>query len=521
MRAVDDEGNMNRGAVEAPGGATAPVEAGQILVGKYRVEEVIGVGGMGVVVAASHIHCAQRVAIKFLLPHAVSDENAVARFAREGRALARLRSEHAARVFDVGTLVTGEPFLVLECLSGQTLAAILAARRQLEIGEAVLYVHDACVAMAEAHALGITHRDIKPENLFLTTRDDGAPIVKVIDFGISKIAPESEAFSPSDSGLTTTTAVVGSPLYMSPEQLRAARNVDARSDIWSLGITLYELLTGEGPFPWKTIPELSAANLKAPPRALAQVRPDVPASLAAVVMRCLEKNPDDRPATALDLARALAPFASERSRAAEKARSLDAMRTWSSALERFEEEEEEKTQLMPSTAGWLARVSSEPAPVSSEMPSVAAPLEEERSAWKRGVKSALAALSLVAVGAMFMIAGVRGRALPSTDDAAAVPGAAAVPAPTAKSAPTAEVASAGQLGLSPEARRLQDTPAPSAVAPAPRSGARSAPSAAAVSSATPHHLRTSQPKGSSGDVKPVVKSPGPRRYPERAFRHRK
>jgi eukaryotic-like serine/threonine-protein kinase len=283
----------------------APVPEGYLLASKYRIEKVIGAGGMGVVVSATHVHLGQRVAIKFLLPHAVEDEQTVLRFAREARALARLESEHVARVIDVGALETGEPYMVLECLTGRTLAALLDANGTLEVRDAVSYVLDACHALAEAHSLGIVHRDIKPENLFLADRADGTRIVKVIDFGVSKVSADQATL---DAPVTTTSAVVGSPLYMSPEQLRAARDVDARTDIWALGVTLYELLTAQGPFCWSTLPELCAAILKDDPRPLRGLRPDVPEALESVVMACLAREPSLRPVSAAELARALRPF---------------------------------------------------------------------------------------------------------------------------------------------------------------------------------------------------------------------
>jgi eukaryotic-like serine/threonine-protein kinase len=295
-------------AFEPKAPAPAPVPEGHLLAGKYRIERVIGAGGMGVVVAATHIHIGQRVAIKFLLPHAQADAHAMARFAREARALAQIESEHVGRVIDVGVLDEGQPYMVLECLTGRNLAEVMATRGALDIDEATAYVLEACQAMAEAHALGIIHRDLKPENLFLAERADGSRIIKVIDFGVSKIRADM-AFLRSVELVTVTSAVVGSPLYMSPEQLRAARDVDARTDIWSLGVTLYELLTGQGPFRWSTLPELCAAILKDPPRPLRELRADVPEALEAVVMRCLAKEPALRPASAGVLAQELWPFA--------------------------------------------------------------------------------------------------------------------------------------------------------------------------------------------------------------------
>ena len=286
----------------------APLAEGAVLDGKYRVERVLGAGGMGVVVAATHMRLAQRVAIKFLLPHAVEDEHTVARFAREARALARLDSEHIARVIDVGELETGVPYMVLEHLVGHTLADLLHTRGALPVDQAVAYVLEACEAMAEAHAAGIVHRDLKPENLFLAARPDGTQVIKVIDFGISKMTDPLE-IGPRSSTLTGAASIVGSPLYMSPEQLCAARDADPRSDIWSLGVTLFELLTTQGPFAWRSVPELCAAVLKEPARPLRELLPEAPAALEAVLLRCLEKDPSKRPADMNALADELASFA--------------------------------------------------------------------------------------------------------------------------------------------------------------------------------------------------------------------
>jgi serine/threonine-protein kinase len=287
--------------------AQAPLAEGEVLDGKYRVERVLGAGGMGVVVAATHVRLAQRVAIKFLLPHAAEDEHTVARFAREARALARLDSEHIARVIDVGELATGVPYMVLEHLVGNTLADLVSTRGALPIDEAVSYVLEACEAMAEAHAAGIVHRDLKPENLFLASRPDGTQVIKVIDFGISKMTDPLD-LGPRTSTLTGAASIVGSPLYMSPEQLCAARDADPRSDIWSLGVTLYELLTGQGPFVWRSVPELCAAVLKEPARPLRDLVPEAPEALEAVLLRCLEKEPAKRPGDMTELAAELASF---------------------------------------------------------------------------------------------------------------------------------------------------------------------------------------------------------------------
>ncbi len=285
-----------------------PVRVGDLVTGKYRVDRVLGRGGMGVVVAATHAHLDQRVALKFLLPEVASHTEIVQRFLREARASVRIQSEHVARVLDVGTLDDGTPFMVMEFLEGEDLAQTLSARGPLPSAESVGFVLEACEAVAEAHALGMVHRDLKPANLFLARRATGKPVVKVLDFGISKV-PTTER----DHAITRTSAVMGSPGYMSPEQMMSADRVDVRSDIWSLGVVLYELLGQRLPFPANTMPELIAAILQKAPEPLSSARPDLPVGLTAVIERCLQKDREARYASVAELARALAPFGPPRS----------------------------------------------------------------------------------------------------------------------------------------------------------------------------------------------------------------
>ncbi|HSO41199.1 MAG TPA: serine/threonine-protein kinase, partial [Labilithrix sp.] len=281
-----------------------PVRTGDILADKYRVERVLGTGGMGFVVAARNINLGKLVAIKMMLPAALGMPQAVERFEREARAAVQLKSEHIAEVLDIGRLPTGEPYIVMELLDGSDFEGLLRRDRWLPVEDAVDYVLQACEAVSEAHALGVVHRDLKPKNLFLSHRLDGTPVVKVLDFGISKWTMQD-----SDShSLTRTSDVFGSPNYMSPEQIRSARDVDGRTDIWSLGVILFELLTGRVPFLAESLPQLCALVLETPAPLVSTLRADVPPGLVALVARCLEKSVDRRFQNVRELVAALEPF---------------------------------------------------------------------------------------------------------------------------------------------------------------------------------------------------------------------
>src|SRR5215470_10803025 len=234
---------------------------------------------MGVVVKAMHLQLNQPVAMKFLLPEVLGNQQVVQRFLREAQAAVRLKSEHVARVIDVGTLETGAPYMVLEYLEGADLSGY--PRNQLTIGGVIDLMLQACEALAEAHSIGIVHRDIKPANFFVTRGPDGSYLVKILDFGISK-APTGQP----DRNLTATMMVMGTPAYMSPEQMRASKSVDNRSDIWSLGIVLYELLQGVPPFEADTF---SSMIIKVATEQLPPMTVRLPAGLDTAVYRCLEK----------------------------------------------------------------------------------------------------------------------------------------------------------------------------------------------------------------------------------------
>jgi serine/threonine-protein kinase len=271
-----------------------------MLAGRYRAGRVLGKGGMGVVIEATHVELGTSVAIKLLRDDLAGQPETVERFLREARAAAQLKGEHVCRVHDFGTLEDGVPFMVMELLQGCDLATLIKQTGPLAHELVASYVVQACTAVAEAHALGIVHRDLKPTNLFRTRRPDGSALIKILDFGLAK-SQHGQDFS-----LTQSTSVMGSPAYMSPEQLKSSKNVDPRSDIWSLGIVMYELVAKRLPFRGETITELALAITSDPAPALP---PSVPAEFAAVVMRCMEKEVGKRYASIAELAAALKPFA--------------------------------------------------------------------------------------------------------------------------------------------------------------------------------------------------------------------
>jgi serine/threonine-protein kinase len=300
--------------LQAGESSTGPVRPGEVVADKYVVERTLGVGGMGVVVLARDQVLDRQVAIKFLLPKLAGSETAVHRFVREARAATRVTSEHVVRLLEIDKLPSGTPFFVMEHLEGSDLRALLREHGPLSPSTAVDYVLQALQALAEGHTKGIVHRDIKPGNLFLTTRADGTPLIKVLDFGIAKTVESDAAES---TALTSSDDVrLGSPAYMPPEQLQNPRDVDTRSDIWSLGATLYELLCGKPPFEAPGYLELASRILSSPPVPIAEqdMPSTLPRGLEQVLKRCLEKDRSARFANAAELAAALAPFGSEDAR---------------------------------------------------------------------------------------------------------------------------------------------------------------------------------------------------------------
>lgn len=290
------------------------VRVGDVIGERYRVDTVLGAGAMGVVVAAHHVELDDPVAIKFLAQDLVESPHALGRFHREARAAAKIKHEHVIRVYDVGKLPNGVPYLVMERLVGSDLATLLDAEGPLPLAESLRYVREACAGIAEAHRLGIVHRDIKPSNLFCAQQPNAHRTVKVLDFGISKLVEPTP-----DGSITGTASLLGSPSYMSPEQMRAPNRVDHRTDIWSLGVVLYELSTGALPFTGSSYAQLClsvTSDTPDPPRSRC---PGLPVELEAIVLKCLKKDRDERYGSVDELAQALDAFAAaQRQSAAHK-----------------------------------------------------------------------------------------------------------------------------------------------------------------------------------------------------------
>ena len=284
-----------------PRSIDAGVIIGEILVDKYRVDKILGHGGMGVVALCTHLELHEKVAIKILRKDVLDDADAVERFMREAQAASKLKSEYVARVTDVGRSGKNVPYMVMEYLEGHDLGQLLDQRGSLALPWAVELTLQACEALAEAHSIGIVHRDVKPTNLFVTWRPDGSALIKVLDFGISK------ALTGTAMALTQTQSLLGTPAYMSPEQMRSAKSVDIRTDIWSLGTVLFEMLEGRRPFEAESFSEMCVKVAVDPPGEMT----NTPAALQQVVLRCLEKAPEQRYASMAELARDLVPFAQD------------------------------------------------------------------------------------------------------------------------------------------------------------------------------------------------------------------
>jgi serine/threonine-protein kinase len=310
FRSALPESAMNVYAPESNTFSPEDYAVGQIISGRFRVEHVIGVGSMGIVLAARHLELDERVAIKFIRSEMQQLPGVLSRFAREAKAAVSIKSEHVAQVFDVGTAEGIGPYIVMEYLEGHDLAAVLELEGRLPIRRAVHYVMQACEALAVAHSSGITHRDIKPENLFLTRQGD-LERIKLLDFGISKATLTGTVFG-DELSTSDSSCLLGTPLYMSPEQIRSTAEVDHRADIWSLGAVLYELISARSAFVADSVHQVWTRILETSPTPLAAYCPEAPPSLQAVIDRCLEKDPARRFQNVAELAVALLPFAPSR-----------------------------------------------------------------------------------------------------------------------------------------------------------------------------------------------------------------
>jgi serine/threonine-protein kinase len=286
--------------------------AGEVIDGKYQIERMLGEGGMGAVARAMHLLRRAPVALKFMSPNVMSFPGAVERFLNEGVAASQIDSDHVVHIFDVGKLANGAPYLVMEYMEGRDLSGVLEheGRPGLEIARAIHFTLQTLRGLQVAHDAGIIHRDMKPSNCFVINKEGEPDFVKLLDFGISKVGQGQKSAS-----LTQTNSALGTPLYMSPEQAKSPRDVDLRSDLYSVGVILYELLSGRTPFNSESgeFTEILFKLFTQDPPPIRAVRPDISPELAAVVHRALVRDPNDRYASAQEFGAALEPFADARS----------------------------------------------------------------------------------------------------------------------------------------------------------------------------------------------------------------
>jgi serine/threonine-protein kinase len=275
---------------------------GDLVAGRYRVGNIIGAGGMGIVYKAEHIELNRAVALKVIRPDIARDSSIWRRFSREARALAALHNKHVVRIHDAGTLESGLRYLVMDLLVGTDLRR-LVEHAALPPQQAVDYVIQVCSALGDAHRLNIIHRDIKPANIFLAQYRANEPVIKLLDFGVALFL--------DDVGQRTLSGQsVGSPQYLSPEQLRDPRGVDQRTDIWAVGLLLFELISGRSPLHGLNAAQICLRIAQGPMPPIEAVCPALPPALAAVIHGCLEIDPARRPQSADELALALEPFSS-------------------------------------------------------------------------------------------------------------------------------------------------------------------------------------------------------------------
>jgi eukaryotic-like serine/threonine-protein kinase len=285
----------------------APSRVGEILAEKYRITRFLGEGGMGTVYEAQHTIVGRRFAVKYLHAELAGEPESLERFRREARAAGALENENIVPVIDFGTASDGIPYLVMEFLVGEDLASLLRRDGPLSVVRAVNLIIQACRGLDAAHTAGIIHRDLKPENLFVCRRGDGTDLVKILDFGIAKLS-QAGVLGPM-TPVTRSGATMGTPFTMPPEQARGAKVIDHRADIYSLGVILFEALSGTRPHPGESYNEIMYHILTKPPVPIESQRPGLHADLVDLIHRAIAFEPQDRPGSAAEFARALAAHA--------------------------------------------------------------------------------------------------------------------------------------------------------------------------------------------------------------------
>lgn len=442
----------------AAGTAGERFSAGSVIDGRFEVDGVLGDGGMGYVVSARHRELDERVAIKLLLPDK-ADGAARERLLREAQNASKIKGEHSVRVFDIVTTGPAAPYIVMELLVGESVARWFARSEILPVQDVVDVVVQACDAVGEAHQLRIVHRDLKPSNLFLVERPERGRFVKVLDFGVSKRFEMDPAHE-----LTHSRALLGSPVYAPPEQLRASHQVDRRADIWALGVILYQGLTRKLPFTGETLAEVCTRILQDPPPRVRELRPDIPSSLEATILKCLEKRPERRFASVEELVFALREFSPET--ATKTLVHLDALRASLGA----DLDVSRVRSVDPDPLGASTATLAEPSPVGRS------PRGARGLAW--GALIAVAAAGLVVLGT--------GRMRSTPSDAAQLGAASAGRPPlVASMRPASDPVRAPEPSTSAETPPLDPTlglsPAP--VVSAAASGSQTSPRASSVGSA--------------------------------------
>ena len=295
---------------EGLGTAPPPPLIGQVLGGKYRAIRVLGEGGMGTVYECEHVALHRKVAVKVLHPAQAKKKASVARFQNEAHVAGAIGHPNICEIYVMGEIEDGSPFLVMELLQGETLAERIASEGAMPFDDIIDVISQVLSGLVAAHDKGIIHRDIKPENIFLARRVGAAPIIKLLDFGVSKMLPEFQT-SEDALDLTRTGMVMGTPYYMSPEQARGERNLDGRVDVYACGVVLYEAIAGKRPFLAPNYNALLLAIINTNPRPLREVRPNTPPELEAIIQHAMAKNRNDRYASAKLFLRDLQPPAAE------------------------------------------------------------------------------------------------------------------------------------------------------------------------------------------------------------------